>query len=135
MGTAGWEEKLSLGWEPIDAEHRLQIGMIQALQKALEDGEPDDKSSGILQQLIDFTNVHFLAEEMMMRLHQYPGYEVHVQEHDRLINQLIEIQGSFAAGQKQRTLEEVEGFERWLSGHIQGLDQALAQFLSRAVSA
>lgn len=42
----------------------------------------------LMDQLEIFANAHFLAEQHLMRLHAYPGFESHEVEHDRLIAEI-----------------------------------------------
>lgn len=92
-------------------------------------------AGAILDQLIAYTAVHFMAEQLLMRLHGYPGFDAHQQEHDRLIEEVQELQRRFHGGNATLTLETIDGLEVWLRGHIRGTDHALGAFLSRQASA
>jgi len=85
----------------------------------------------LLQQLEDFTNAHFLAEQLLMRLHAYPGYEAHQQEHDQLMQELEELSQGIRDESSPDPARATEDLERWLLTHIQSEDQALAEYLKQ----
>jgi len=129
MTEKPWGEGLETGVAAIDGEHRLQIELVKALEESLQLRDPRERAEEILKQLLDYTNVHFLAEDLMMRLHAYPGYQAHVQEHEKLAGQLEELQRHFAAGQFAPSRELVAALKHWLAEHIQTMDRGLAAFL------
>ena len=78
----------------MEAEHRVQLELLQGLQEALAGGGEDrTESAARLKQLLEYSEAHFLSEQLLMRLHAYPAYEEHVQEHDRLIGTLRTLRG------------------------------------------
>ncbi len=79
--------------------------------------------------LQDFTNAHFLAEQLLMRLHSYPGFEAHQREHDDLMEELRGLGETLLADDATDPAEAATSLERWLIAHIQSEDQALAEFL------
>ncbi len=130
MTERDWKRDLKLGVPEIDAEHGLQIGLVDALEDAVAQGRERELADGILEKLLDFTNVHFLAEELMMRLHEYPQYEPHIAEHDRLVRELEDLRRSYRAGDRGVTLEVIHQLRSWLRGHIETKDLAFARFLT-----
>ena len=74
MEKPDWGQSLMIGNTSMDLEHRLQMGLIHALEEALRAGQPRDETTKILSQLYEYTNAHFLAENLLMRLYAYPEY-------------------------------------------------------------
>lgn len=114
----------------MDREHAVEMQIVRSLQGALLDNDRE-AASELLGQLEDFTNAHFLAEQLLMRLHAYPGYEAHQLEHDRLIGELVDLRQSIESG-KQDSATAVEAIEAWLLTHIHTSDEDLANFLKQA---
>jgi hemerythrin len=114
----------------VNAEHRVQLDLLLALKEALARGDGDRSGSeGVLRQLLDYSEAHFLSEQLLMRLYAYPAYEEHVQEHDRLIGTLRDIsvdwaEGGEAAGNLLVRVEE------WLLTHMSTTDEALEAYLA-----
>lgn len=124
-----WGEGLETGVAAIDGEHRLQIELVKALEDALASQDPAGRAREILSRLLDYTNVHFLAEDLMMRVHAYPGYQAHLQEHETLVAQLEELHRHFAAGELVPSRELVEALKHWLGEHIRTMDRGFALFM------
>ena len=91
MNEAAHTAPLKTGEKIIDAEHDLQMQMLDSLSKSIEEGGDASPANYILEQFIEFSDMHFLSEQLVMRLHSYPGYEPHLEEHTRLMKKVREI--------------------------------------------
>lgn len=131
MSDRAWSEDLGTGIESVDTEHRLQVSLVNALEGLLRRGDDPALTSRTLAQLVDFTRVHFLSEELMMRLYAYPQHDAHKLEHGRLTDQVREIQRHVEGRDVQSALEIVDGLHRWLAGHIRSMDRAFALWCAR----
>ena len=114
----------------MDREHAVEMQIVRSLQGALLDNDRETAAE-LMGQLEDFTNAHFLAEQLLMRLHAYPAYEAHQQEHDRLIGELVDLRQSIESGERDPATA-VEAVEAWLLTHIHTSDDDLANFLKQA---
>ena len=123
-------EELTTGVDEMDREHALELQIVRAIQKALA---TEDRSQvpELLQQLEDFTNAHFLGEQLLMRMHAYPGFQAHQEEHDRLMNELVHLASSISEGDPTDAARQAEELERWLITHIQSEDQTFAEYLKQ----
>lgn len=118
-------------YEPVDSEHRVQIGLMDALCKALEQEPAEGAIDGILERLVSYTDAHFMAEQLLMRQYSYPMYEAHELEHDRLVEKVHELQRKYRAGEILMTLEVAQSLKAWLLRHIKSTDHALGDFLKQ----
>ena len=80
--------------------------------------------------LVSYTETHFMAEQLIMRLHAYPDYEAHQREHDRSMELLADIRDTNDTGESALTEALAERLERLLVTHMEHGDQALAAFLA-----
>jgi hemerythrin len=128
MSQQAWDRELGIDVQEIDAEHQLQIGLVRALEKSVG-GKDREEAGRLLEQLHDYTRVHFAAEELMMRLHAYPGYGEHEAEHGKLLEQLEEIRKAWKGGGVQPTRELVIALRHWLVEHVQTFDRGLGRYL------
>lgn len=135
MAKPSWSEGLEIGVAAIDGDHRLLVELVKALEDALALGAPRERAGEILEQLLDYTRVHFQTESLMMRLHAYPSYQAHVQEHDRLLQKLEEARRSFRGGDFSVSRELVSALQLWLSEHIRTMDRSFAAYLATAGAA
>ncbi len=130
MEKPDWGQSLMVGNKSMDLEHRLQIGLIHALDEAIRAGQDREEVAKILSQLYEYTNAHFLAENLLMRLHAYPDYQAHADEHDRLVGSLESLRRTFDSGETGLTLDSIEALRNWLGVHIQGMDRRLSSYVA-----
>ena len=121
-------EDIGVGVREIDTEHDLLLGVVRALEKAV-DTAPRSQVEALLQQLSEFTRVHFATEEIMMRLYAYPEFARHQLEHARLVEQIEQVRSEFAKGHVQPTRPFASALHHWLTEHIRSHDVALARFV------
>jgi hemerythrin-like metal-binding protein len=116
-----------------DDEHAVQTRLLEAYQVAL--GERDDAglADAALQLFVEYTDAHFISEQIQMREFAWSGYAAHVAEHDRMMAELRALLARHAAGaEKTDGLETAERLRRALIAHIEGPDRAFAE--ARAAS-
>jgi hemerythrin len=128
MHGSEMNEELKTGVDEMDREHALELQIVRAIQAALASNERAELPQ-LLEQLQDFTNAHFLAEQLLMRLHSYPGFEAHQREHDDLMEELRGLGETLLDDDAADPAATAASLERWLIAHIQSEDQALAEFL------
>jgi len=131
MRPRAWDEGLGTGIASIDQEHRLQVSLVNALEEVLRQGKDRALGAKTLQQLVDFTSVHFHAEELMMRLYAYPQHDAHAMEHGRLLDQIDQIRRSTEADDAARALELIQSLRTWLTSHIRSMDQGFALWCAK----
>ena len=117
--------------DSIEAEHRVQVGMIDALLNADANGLDATAVDEILLRLLEYTRLHFLSEELLMRLHAYEHHDEHVFEHRRMLDQLEEIRNSQQSGQVDEAGMSVQRLRARLLGHIHSHDAELSHFIAR----
>lgn len=119
---------IRLGVAEVDVEHALQMQLVEALRTALDAGDVAAAQEAF-GRLDDVTNAHFLAEQLLMRLHAYPDHDAHVQEHDRLVAELRELSRHWSeTGEAASIARRVE---LWLRVHIATSDDAFAAYLKQ----
>jgi len=120
------------GIAAMGTEHQLQVSLVAALEEALRDGNRV-LAGRLVEKMTDLAEAHFLAEELLMRLHQYPEFDEHVAEHVRLVEELRDLTRRYAAGELDLGLEVAARLRASLSAHIHGPDRALAKALEREI--
>jgi hemerythrin-like metal-binding protein len=131
MGDIDMDQSTITGVEEIDQEHALELQIVRSIRTTLATDDRE-KLGELLARLEDFTNAHFLGEQLLMRLHAYPGYQAHQEEHDNLMTELRELSQRLLTQESIDPDQEAENLERWLITHIQSEDQALAEYLKQS---
>ena len=119
----------------MDGEHEAQVRLLDAFENAVRRGMDESVIDGMLQQFIDHTNVHFLSEQLLMRLHAYKAYEAHLEEHEKLLGEVRQLQESFNSGNTTNLPRLVEALREWLTVHIYTTDRVLGEYLSQQYAA
>ena len=73
--------------------------------------------------------MHFAHEERLMRLHDYPEFEQHKEQHEALTHQVVDFQADFQGGRVAMSVQLLQFLKDWLEKHIQGSDLAYAPHL------
>ena len=115
--------------EGLKAEHDVQLSLYRALQEAIRAGRERGEIAGLLEQLAEYTKVHFMSEQLVMRFYDYPGYQAHVQEHDRLMERIESLRRRFDAGDAGPLAELAGSLRGWLLEHMESQDRPWDRFL------
>ncbi len=115
----------------MDLEHDAQLALLDALEAAINVDEKNAEVYELLQQLVEHTNMHFLSEQLAMRLHAYEGYESHLEEHERLMAEVRHIQKSLTGNGGTNPRELIAILRRWLVVHMETMDQVLIAYLNQ----
>ena len=131
MPLMEWNDKLSVGIQQFDNEHKRLVLMLNDLHDSSQVGKGKEVLGKILDGLITYTKTHFANEERYMQQHNYPDFKVHKAEHDALAKQVLEVQQRYHSGATAALSMEVMSFlKSWLLKHIQGSDKKYAPFLN-----
>ena len=114
----------------MDREHAGQISLFNDLKAAVRGGAEDSLVYALLNDLVEHTSLHFLSEQLAMKLHAYEAYEAHLLEHERLTLEVQNLKLSLANATSTDKQRLIEALRNWLVVHIQTADKALAEYLS-----
>ncbi len=112
-----------------DREHEVQLALLRALCDKARD--PSDAASlgEILEQLIAYSEAHFMSEELLMRLKSYDDYEDHVDEHIHMLDVLNRIAVDHAAGNSSLVPGKATEALGFIGNHIATRDRRFADFV------
>ncbi len=113
----------------MDGEHRVQIGLMTAFRDAAGGGRGAGEADEILDQLLDYSKMHFMSEQLLMRLYEYDGYEAHLADHDRMLREMEAMRDSYRKGDGAFDRESVDVLIKGLTAHISRTDEPLGQYL------
>ena len=108
------------GSETVETHHRLQLSLLEALEQVLGQGRDRTVANETLARFVDFTRVHFQAEEALMALADYPDTGAHASAHGSFLTEAREFQR--AAAEAPRAPAAVAGLRKALRDHINGFD-------------
>ncbi len=117
------------GHPVMDGEHRVQIGLMTAFRDAIGGGRGEAAAGEILDQLLDYSKVHFMSEQLLMRLYEYGDYESHMADHDRMLQEMETMRDSFRTGDAEFDPQTVDTLIKGLIAHISRTDGPLGRYL------
>ena len=114
----------------MDLEHLRQLGLFNDLKAAVRSGAHDSLVYALLDELVEHTDLHFLSEQLAMKLHAYEASESHILEHQRLLAEVRNIKHSLTNKTAADKHSLIESLRRWLLIHIETSDKALVEYLN-----
>lgn len=125
-----WNDRLFVGIEPVDNDHKEMVAMINELYDGIQTGDAGSILSGILDRLVDYIGTHFSREEKLFEGTAYPGAEQHLREHEKLTHWVLDFQRRFNAGLVAGpSLEAMNYLKDWLFDHILKADQEYVPYV------
>ena len=115
----------------IDNEHLVQLGLVDALVEAIRGGRLAAELNELLDQFIDYTKLHFVSEQLLMRLHAYPDYAEHVADHEAMVERMLAVREHLDSDRASPAAAAAERLRGELLGHIRNRDAALHAYLAR----
>ena len=108
-----WKEAFKIGVPSVDHEHRGMIDLLNELHAGLEGEADKDAVSRFLGEVHARISAHFALEEKVMRDHRYDEYDVHKADHERLLDEILDIMERYENG-------EYFDYEKVLATHLHG---------------
>jgi len=125
-----WENAYALDLPEIDAQHKELLVVMNTLWECVVRSAPQEELNAVLDQLKDYTRSHFVAEETLMRIQEYPKVEDHLAQHQEFIDQLTSARDKIAAN-PAKALELLSFLKDWLVMHIDRSDRHYAEYFAK----
>lgn len=112
-----WSVNKNTGLEIIDDDHKNLVSLFNRCIDVTEGSYNKDRLIEILEELLNYINIHFRREEVIMKICDYPGLSRHKQQHEQLIDSLNQYIKAFTSGElRAETL--LYFLYEWLSLHV-----------------
>lgn len=128
MTLLEWKDDYRTGFGSIDFEHQ---NLISSINQIFADSDHDRErlltGLGEIHALIE---AHFALEEKIMRDQQYSAYVAHKQDHERLLDEILDIMDAVEKNKGIDTAEILgERLSAWFGIHFSSLDKDLHTML------
>jgi hemerythrin len=84
----------------------------------------------VLDELVDYTRIHFALEQSLMHMGKYPEYEDHCALHRDLVSKVEILQEKVHSGSAAISFELLHVLRNWLRRHILSEDKKYAEFFA-----
>jgi hemerythrin len=130
MAFYSWKPEYSVENDLMDKQHQVLIEMINKMHDAMKVGKGGVEAGIIVNEMIDYSAMHFAAEEDLMKKHHYVGLNDHIKEHKAFMLKAAEFQKEISKGSFTLSMEITNFLKEWLTNHILVNDKAYSMVLS-----
>lgn len=118
-----WKEELSVNNMVIDSQHKELFRLINIFYNSIGSQSPKDAMLQVIEDMENYTVVHFNIEEMMMEKSNYAGLDAHRLEHHKFIEKVSDLKNRYSEGKLILSLEVGSFIREWITNHIKVTDQ------------
>jgi len=134
MEFFSWDENFATNIEQFDADHKKLISLFnEVYDKVFLCTDVDDErqlTQQTLQNLLEYIQYHFTAEEKLMIKLNYPDYLQHKQEHTYYIDEVNKLLVEYGEGGAALSFPTFMLLKDWISKHILVTDQKYGSFFA-----
>ena len=135
MDYIQWSPFFSVSVPELDADHRQLFRIVNEFFQLCEEGHGNEQVFHVLNRLVEYAEQHFAREERLMERTRFPAYHQHRLEHERLLQEVFRIHGSWEEGREEVDAEVMAFLQTWLQKHIMEFDKSYQSHLAAASSA
>jgi hemerythrin len=129
MSLIKWKDEFSVGVAAVDLEHRELIELINALDTDMQEYATQTTVMETLGEIYARISAHFALEEKIMREAGYDGFVTHKQDHELLLDELLDVIDSVDDAGRYDRAGLSRDLDRWFSDHFRTHDAKLHQKL------
>lgn len=130
-----WSDKLSVNVREMDQQHKKLFDLINDFYDALFEDTEMEIIEKIFEGLLDYTEMHFGREEELMKQYSFSGYSVQKQQHENLVNEVVDMHKRYLSGDKEISVRIAILLRDWLQDHIVVEDKKYgAHFNSKGIT-
>ena len=126
-----WSDQLSVGIQEIDEQHKVLVDLLNQLHQAILHHHGGEVTGQIMDQLCEYTKIHFAVEESILRILDYPDYANHKKHHEQLLTQVQDLRTKMESGDHSISFELLHFLKKWLTIHIMEEDNAYIDHLMK----
>ncbi len=137
MNLLSWKPAYALGIPSVDSEHQELIAMINAaharLDLASKDATEQEAVAAMLGEIHAGISAHFALEERVMQIAGYADYAAHKDDHENLLEQILDMMDVYAEDPEQGRLLLSRSLSDWFGRHFSSFDASLHGELGQSV--
>jgi len=123
-----WSDDISMNINELDEDHKKMLSLVNRSQQVMTGRGSDVDLKIILNELLDYSKVHFKHEEDIMKICAYPDIEKHKQAH-QFFNQQIAVCIEESEAGRLTAKKLFDFLVVWLTDHIMNMDQKMVPWI------
>ncbi len=124
-----WTNDLSVHEKELDGHHQHMMGLMNKLETALSSEKEMETVTKVLDELADYANYHFGAEEAMFETNHVPNATAHIEQHMEFRQRWKELNDLFQAGDGTAGRQLLEFLDGWWPNHIREFDKKYVPYV------
>jgi hemerythrin len=129
MAAITWKDEYSVGVGAMDNQHKQLFALINQLYDAMQKSATGDAMKTVLPGLLNYTKIHFAAEEKLIQQADYPELEAHQAYHREFTAKVAETVEKYKKTGLSPTVSLVTFLKDWLGNHILVKDKHYGAYL------
>jgi hemerythrin len=128
--TVVWSDAYSIGFEPLDAQHKELVRMMNALFEACKKSDNEAKITFLktVKEAVNYTRTHFSNEEDYLTKINYPDLPEHKKQHDNFVTTLMDALKNYQKDNSE-PIKLAIFLKDWLLNHILGTDKKYVPYI------
>ena len=112
MSFANWKKSYELGLRDIDKQHKRLLELVNKAYEAYKSNS-EEKVRELLNDMVEFTRIHFNTEERYFEEFGYENSEPHIEQHNKLTLKALNLYDKFNSGEVRVAKELLEFLKEW----------------------
>jgi hemerythrin len=121
VATIEWNERMEIGVDVLDRQHRELVGLLNVLQAA--PAASATTLNTVIASVVSYTKYHFTYEENLMRMHRWAELASHIETHRQFVGKLDELQRAQRHDAGEARPMAAHLLTEWIVRHIVVVDR------------
>lgn len=130
MAFLPWKPEYSVKHETMDKQHQVLVEMINQMHDAMKSGKGSKEAATVVSEMIEYSAMHFSAEEELMKKINFVGLADHKKEHQAFMAKANEFQLQINSGSFTLSIDIANFLKDWLTNHILVNDMAYSKVVN-----
>jgi hemerythrin-like metal-binding protein len=113
-----WSDEYSINNAELDKHHEILFGILNKLYDNCAEADNTISLKPVINELISYTNYHFLSEEQHMISIGYNEVDNHISQHSIFIERIVQLQHEESINDYERSKELIVYLGNWLFNHV-----------------
>ncbi len=123
-----WTPDVQTNIQTVDRHHQSLFHLIDRLYQNMKSDTPDAVIAQTLDDMIQYTDYHFKAEEAAFEEFKYPDFSKHKVQHDAFVRKAKQLREELNRGHKLLAGEVSDFLKAWINTHIKSCDMLYKTF-------
>ncbi|MEN6319326.1 MAG: bacteriohemerythrin [Syntrophaceae bacterium] len=122
-----WDPKYTVHVEAIDLQHQKLFEITNKLIDKYENGSSECLET--IEELVNYLSEHFHAEQLIMMKSNYPGFQMHIKEHQSFIEKVEGFLRGYRNNEDNLTFNILTFLRDWIFSHTTSFDLKFGKHL------